>query len=243
MEKTKMGAILEGLKKAGEATELPSGITQEQIQQQFNTSTTKYPMANDTPRNRDMEAGVHIAGDFDEDAEEVFIDATLLDQKVRELIIAAGGNYSFKRAVEEGRMIKVDDEFMDAMLRLEAAAPLLQRAVELSMQRSNRMCKIGGSASGSASGSITGVDSTTGTHQTRCDAPGSGTVSAKNRAEDAGQISDVDKVTLARLFVAGNREAGLELLRRGIRRRGTESGSPSGSTSESTSGHVSKAAG
>jgi hypothetical protein len=76
--------------KAGLATELPSRITSGQIEQQFNTSTNNYPRGNDTPRDRDRDAGVQIAGDFAEEAEEVHLDASLLDQHVRELIQAAG---------------------------------------------------------------------------------------------------------------------------------------------------------
>jgi hypothetical protein len=236
-----MAAVLDGLVKSGQATELPTNISSEQIRQQFNQSTNNYPRGNDSAPQ--ASAGGAVSGDIStEDTEEIFVDASLLDQHVRELIQAAGGNYDFRRAVENGRgrMVKIDDDLMDALERLEAAAPLLHRAVELAEHRgamqsplSKVLIKAGGSASGlgsgsgsgsgSASGDDSGDASTTGTHRTRRDAPGAGTESARARqvgsvsGSQSGSQSGATNKALAHRFIMGDRTAGLELLRRKMR--------------------------
>jgi hypothetical protein len=199
-----MAAILEGLVKAGQATEQPVRITTRQIEQQFGKATTEYPRGNDKPR--EASAGGEVSGDIsDEDTEEVYIDASLLDQHVRELTQSAGGSYDFKRAVEngQGRMVKIEDDLMDAMLRLEQAAPLLHRAMALAAQRERRMRKVTvsplaqllGKAGGSASGSVSGSES----------GSVSGDASSSASGSKSGEMSK---------FMAGDQDAGLRLMGR-----------------------------
>lgn len=226
-----MAGLLESLVKAGVMTELPTNISSEQIRQQFNTSTTRYPQGNDDPKNKDTDAEVQIAGDFkDQNAEEVFMDASLLDQKVRELITASGANFNFKRAMENGTLIKVDDELLAALERLQKAAPLLNKAVGISVRRQygeetiERLFKsrnTTGGASGAASGAAL--------------RSAAGSASGSRSGSQSGSASGDEQAKKYRAIGQALREIVLR-----HRREGSASGSRSGSSSGSSSGAASE---
>lgn len=237
-----MGAILDNLRKAGEATELPVNISSEQIQQQFNQSTTTYPQSNDKPTNRDPDARGQISTEVGgHDTEEVEI-LDPFSQRVKALVESCGGKYT-----PPPRTMKVTPQFLAALNRLEQAAPLLNATVQHSLRREHGGVTIArlfrtqhhDHTPASIAGGYDGEVSTDGS------ASGSQSGSASGSAS-----GDVDKITLARQFIAGDRAAGLELIRRAVRHRGatacgsasgSRSGSASGSQSGSTSGEVSKA--
>ena len=135
-----MGVIMQGLEEITKSYAQPVGITTRHLQKQ-------YPMANDSapadpsaPGAISSDVGGHTA-----ETEEVYLDANLFDEKVRQMVEAAGGRYNFKAAVQRGLFKRVDPELLAAMGRLEKAAPLLNRAVAMARARQ--------SAKGSASGS------------------------------------------------------------------------------------------
>jgi len=240
--------MLKEMADAGLATELTTNISSEQIRQQFNQSTTKYPMDNDSAPQRS--AGGEVGGDIsDEDTEEtVYTDASLLDRHVRELLQSAGVRYDFWRAVENGtaRKMVIDDDLLAAWERLEAAAPLLNKLAARHVERGGRgqesplakvLLKAGGSASGSPSGSASGSasgddsgDTSTGgrrrtrnpdryEHSSRGAASGSPSGSTSGDVSKVRNVSEVSDVALAHRFMRGERAAGIELLRRGMGRR------------------------
>ena len=139
-------------------------------------ATTKYPRGNDDAPSRS--SGGQVSGDMSEEAEEVYTDASLLDEKVRQLIQSAGANYNITRAVENGTLQKIEatdipDELYDAMQRLEKAAPIINAAVahmnrraahgsplaRLLMGKAAAAGSRSGSPSGSSSGSASGSQS------------------------------------------------------------------------------------
>jgi hypothetical protein len=118
---------------------------------------------------------------------------------------------------------------MDALERLEQAAPLLHRAVELAQYRTATasplakvLIKAGGSQSGSQSGSASGSDSGDDSGDTstggRRRAHSRGAASDGSAAgSQSGELSKLTNRILAERYMAGDRAAGIELLRRKMR--------------------------
>lgn len=149
--------MLEILEQEGRATNLSK-------------ATTTYPRGHDSTTPTPSAAG-GVSSDLGDDPEQtgIFLDANLFDEKVRTLVEQAGGCYNFKAAVGAGLIKRVDPELLAAIGRLEKAAPLLNRAVEMAERRrygnaalervthhDRTPASIAGSSSGSASGSVSG---------------------------------------------------------------------------------------
>ena len=209
--------MLKEMADAGLATELHTNISSDQIRQQFNTSTTRYPQDNDSAPA--ASAGGAVSGDMsDEGTEEIYTDATLLDRHVRELLQSAGVKYDFRRAVEVGaaRKLVVDDDLINAWERLEAVAPLLNKLAEHAQRRGAMVSPLQqllvrvarGSASGSQSGSQSGSES--GSVSGSMSGNPSGSASGSASGSESGEMSK----TLVESFMAGDREAGLKLMGR-----------------------------
>lgn len=148
-----MGVILDDLAKHGGATNATKN------QQEMNKATTDYlttntsgPMVKAMPRGG---FGERAAAPSVENADEteLVVDSSIFDTKVRELVQAAGAEYSIKTALANGTAVKVDRDVAEAMERLQNHAPLLNVAVLKAQQGRGSA----GSQSGSASGtSVTG---------------------------------------------------------------------------------------
>jgi hypothetical protein len=106
-----------------------------------------YPTGHDTTTEMTSAEGT-MSGDASaqdqdegEGVNEVNLDATLLDQKVRELVQSAGAKYNYKAARAAGMAKRADPELLAAAQRLEKNAALLNRAVELTNLRKSRLAK------------------------------------------------------------------------------------------------------
>lgn len=163
-------------------------LEQEGRANNMSKAVTRYPTGHDTAPA--ASAGGEVSGDVTtEGTEEIYLDANLFDQHVRELVTQAGGTYSFKGAVGSGLMKRVDPELLAAIGRLEKAAPLLNKAVQLARQRAKDSAS--GSSSGSASGSASGSGSETG---------------SESGSASGSMSGDLSK------FIAGDQDAGLRFM-------------------------------
>ena len=113
----------------------------------------------------------------------VMVDATLFDEKARQLVQSAGAAYSYKAAIKTGLAKRIDPELLATVQYLEKHAALLNKAVRITNARLAKQGKPPlGSGSGSQSGSASGS--------------ASGSVSSDGRA--SGDLSKVDRNVVIR---------------------------------------------
>jgi hypothetical protein len=168
-----MGALLEQLVKLGEATNvshqsIPAAAAREIFSK---TVATRDGYGGTVPAPKETNALGSASGDVsaqDEEpgVDEINLDATLFDQKVRELVQGAGGKYNYRAAKAAGMVKRADPLLLEAAERLEKNAALLNRAIALTNERLARkrtmQTQPGSSSSStsvSASGSISGSTS------------------------------------------------------------------------------------
>jgi hypothetical protein len=150
-----MGVLLENLVKRGEAVNVsPQAIPAAAAREVFSKAGGYGEQGHDTAPEQDAlgsASGDVSTQDEGEGVDEVNLDATLLDEKVRELVQSAGAKYDFKAARTAGLMKRVDPELLGAAQRLQNNASLVNEVVRRTNLRRARQGKPPiGSASGSA---------------------------------------------------------------------------------------------
>ncbi|HEX6822289.1 MAG TPA: hypothetical protein VF123_09560 [Candidatus Sulfotelmatobacter sp.] len=167
-------------------------------------ATDAYATGHDTPTRVDalgcMSGDTSQQDQDDSKMDEVLLDATLFDEKVRQLVQGAAvyrdGYQQSARA--QGLIKRVNPEVVAAVKRLQQAAPLLNRAVALTKARlaeQGRSGSASASASGSASGSQAGSYTRHARGETSTDGSASGSASGEVSKSVvikalAGQIAD-----------------------------------------------------
>jgi hypothetical protein len=84
------------------------------------------------PTGHDTTTEGSVPGDSsaeDPGVDEINLDSTLFDQKVRELVQGAGAKYNYKAARAAGLVKSVDPELLGAVQRVQKRAPLLNEVV------------------------------------------------------------------------------------------------------------------
>lgn len=169
-----MGVLLDNLAKRGEATNCSSAAAPPTTAREFMKAS--YPMVKDVyPTGNDTFKPVDALGGMSGDASQqdkddgtvdnVMVDATTFDAKVRELVTNAGGQYNFKAAAKAGLAKRIDPDLLATVQYLQKHSTLLNKAVRITNARlakqgrpplGSRSGSQSGSASGSASGSVSG---------------------------------------------------------------------------------------
>jgi hypothetical protein len=127
-----MGPIFEALIKRGEIQDASAQNASPQGAREFMKAA--YPGVGKTPVEGTMTGDASDQVDYDEELG-VLVDASTLDEKVRQLLESAGSHYNYKVATQQGLAKRVDPEVLAAIRRLQTAAPLLNRAVIMMLQR------------------------------------------------------------------------------------------------------------